>query len=96
MLTLYQICEIISDGVMFPVIHYIHSQSNKLLQNLHFQIFITLVSLITLPCHHYSYPFPPQDHHFVHYFHAWSHDKLACKLIHAGSSWCIFTLSPFG
>lgn len=41
MLTLYQICEIISDGVIFPVIHYIHSQSNKLLQNLHFQIFTT-------------------------------------------------------
>lgn len=40
MLTLYQICEIFSDGVMFPVIHYIHIQSNKLLENLHFQIFI--------------------------------------------------------
>lgn len=41
MLTLHQICEIISDGVMFPVIHYINIQSNKLLENMRFQVFIT-------------------------------------------------------
>lgn len=43
---------------MFPVIHYIHIQSNKLLENMHFQVFIILVSLIMFPCHNYNYPFP--------------------------------------
>lgn len=41
MVTLYQISEIISEGVMFPVILYIHIQSNKFLENVHFQISVT-------------------------------------------------------